>query len=305
MLTTRTELTACVSMSQHSLMKSRCALASCRAGLWSSFKHLAGFLKLKRMPRKSSLTQVVPGRTSSPSASSHSSTKPWIVTTLTHRTSVTFMMCSLGASCLRASAKSSCQAALLVARSASSDKECSGRCRRTLRGTGAGPRTKAPPHVPPLGLPRVQHVKEPVAGDEVDVDLAALRRTAAGLVFGRGGRSSTRRLDVGELLVCERLVDGFAWSPPGRVLQADALRELVVVHDVLLQGSFPELLPAGPAAGRLRVPVWWPTQANRQGDGGPLGPQVVDGLQLLLRGGARRQESASSGGEAAGKTLFF
>ena len=78
----------------------------------------------------------------------------------------------------------------------------------------------------------------------------------------RGGRGGTRRLDAGELLVCERPVDGFAWSPPGRALQADALRELLVVHDVLLQGAFPELLSAGPAAGRLRVPVWWPTQTR-------------------------------------------
>ena len=137
-------------------------------------------------------------------------------------------------------------------------------------------------HVPsPFCLPLVQLVEEPVAGDGIDVGLAALGSTAAGLVIdGRGG--GTRRLDVGELLVCERPVDGFAWSPPGRALQADALRELVVVHDVLLPGSFPELLSAGPAAGRLRVSVWWPTQANRQGDGGPLAPHVVDRLQLLL-----------------------
>ena len=35
---------------KHSLMNSRCVLDSCCSGLWSSFKHLAGFLKLKRMP---------------------------------------------------------------------------------------------------------------------------------------------------------------------------------------------------------------------------------------------------------------
>ena len=113
----------------------------------------------------------------------------------------------------------------------------------------------------------VQHVEEPVAGDGVDVDLAALRCIAAGPVFnGRGGRGSTRRLDDGELLVCE-----------GWALQADALREVMAVQDVVLQGAFPELLPAGPTAGRLRVPVWWPTQANRQGDGCPLGPKSSTG----------------------------
>ena len=76
--------------------------------------------------------------------------------------------------------------------------------------------------------------------------------------------------------MCERPVDGFSWSPPGRALQADALRELVAVHDVVLKSSFPELLPAGPTVERLRVAAWWPTQANRQGDGCPLGPQVFD-----------------------------
>ena len=54
---------------------------------------------------------------------------------------------------------------------------------------------QAPPLVPaPLGLPLVQLVEEPVAGDGVDVDLAALRCTAAGPVFnGRGGRGERWR----------------------------------------------------------------------------------------------------------------
>ena len=95
MFTTRSALTACLSISQHSLMKSRCVLASCRAGLWSSFTHLAGFLKLKRMPWRSCLIQVPPERTSSPCASSHSSNRPLVVTALRHSTSVTRMMCSL------------------------------------------------------------------------------------------------------------------------------------------------------------------------------------------------------------------
>ena len=54
---------------------------------------------------------------------------------------------------------------------------------------------QAPPHVPsPLSLPLVQHVEETVAGDGVDVNLAALRCTAAGLVFnGRGGRGQLNK----------------------------------------------------------------------------------------------------------------
>ena len=54
----RSAPTACLSISQHSLMNSRCVLACCCSGLWSSFTHLAGFLMLRRMPRKSCFTQV-------------------------------------------------------------------------------------------------------------------------------------------------------------------------------------------------------------------------------------------------------
>ena len=142
---------------------------------------------------------------------------------------------------------------------------------------------EAPLHVPsPLSPPLVQHVEEPVASDGVDLGLAALRPTAAGLVFnecsgwgGWRGCGGTGSLGVGELLVCERPVDGFSWSPPGRALQADTMRKFAVVEDVVLKSAFPELLPAGPTARLLRVPVWWPTQTNRQGDGGALGPHVV------------------------------
>ena len=152
-------------------------------------------------------TQLLLGRASSSSESSHPCNRPLIVTALRRSTSVTRTMCSLS---------------------------------------------------------RVMY-----AGDS---RLFLPRVSARGALNGRGGQGSTRRLDDGELLVCERPVDGFSWSPPGRGLQADALRELVAVHDVVLQGAFPELLPAWPTGGRLRVPVWWPTQANRQGDRCPLGP---------------------------------
>ena len=168
------------------------------------------------------------------------------------------------------------------------------------RGTQALDLAQAPPHVPsPLGLPLVHHVEKPVAGDGVDVDLAALGTAAAGLVFNDcDGGGGTRRLDVGELLVCERPVDGFSWSPPGRALQADALRELVAVHDVLLQGALPELLPAGPAAGRLRVPVWWPTRRWLFARPASFRRAATSAARRSAKTG-----SASSGGEAVGKTL--
>ena len=89
------------------------------------------------------------------------------------------------------------------------------------------------------------------------MDLAALRTTAAGLVFnecgGWGGWRGTGSLGVGELLVCERPVDGFSWSPPGRALQADTMRNLVVLEDVVLRSAFTELLPAGRPADRRRL----------------------------------------------------
>ena len=79
-----------------------------RAG--SCFTHMAGFLQPKCMPWRSRLTHSRPGRkyrfpqlwlgwASSPSTSSHSRTKPLIVTALRHRKSVTRMMCSLSQSC--------------------------------------------------------------------------------------------------------------------------------------------------------------------------------------------------------------
>ena len=106
-------------------------------------------------------------------------------------------------------------------------------------------------HVPsPLHSPLVQHVEEPVASDGVDVDLAALRTNAAGLVFnecsgwgGWRGCGGTGSLDL------KRPVDGFSWSPPGRALQPDTMRKLV--EDVLLKSAFPELLPEG----SLRSPL--------------------------------------------------
>ena len=61
---------------------------------------------------------------------------------------------------------------------------------------------------------------------------------------------------------CELLVCGAA----GRWL---LLVATLVVEDVVLKSAFPELMPAGPTARLLRVPVWWPTRTNRQGDCGP------------------------------------
>ena len=103
---------------------------------------------------------------------------------------------------------------------------------------------------------------------------------------------STGRLDDGDLLVCERPVDGFSWSPPSRALQADALRELTAVHDVVLKTSFPELLPAGPTANSSQQTGRWL----------PARPASLR-LQLLLRGRARRHEALHREARPWGKTL--
>ena len=61
MFTTRSELTVCLSISQHSVMKNQCVLACCCSGLWSSFSHLAGFLWVKCMPCKRGLHPPLSG----------------------------------------------------------------------------------------------------------------------------------------------------------------------------------------------------------------------------------------------------
>ena len=97
---------------------------------------------------------------------------------------------------------------------------------------------------------------------------------------------------MGDLLVSERSSDGVSWLPPTRSLFADTTRELIVVEDVLLKRAFPHLLPAG-ASARPSLPVWWPTQTNRQGDGDPLRPHVVarGGIQINRRGRALADEA--------------
>ena len=93
---------------------------------------------------------------------------------------------------------------------------------------------------------------------------------------------------MGEPLVCERPVDGFSWSPPRRALQADTMRKLVVLQDVVLKSAFPELLPAGASSGPHPLD-WWPVQTNRQGDGGPLVER--GGIQIERRRGALADEA--------------
>ena len=61
------------------------------------------------------------------------------------------------------------------------------------------------------------------------------------------------------------------------------MRELLVVEDVLLKSTFPQLLPAGEPGGPPPL-GWWPAQTNRQGDG-PLGPHDIErgGVQINPR----------------------
>ena len=126
------------------------------------------------MPRKSRFTQLHLARTSSPSASSQSCTKPLIVTAL------------------RVRAKSSCRAALFVASSVSNGRSV--------------------PVVPvehPRAQPRMSFavLSSTVAHDGVGLDFSALCR-AAGIVFheysgrgGWGGRGATGSAGEGDLLL--------------------------------------------------------------------------------------------------------
>ena len=114
--------------------------------------------------------------------------------------------------CLRVRAKSSCHAAVRNVRV--DPVEHPGAQARDL---GQAPLHAPSPFCPPL----VHNVQEPVAHDGVDVDLAALRTTAAGLVFtecsGQGDRGGWSA-GVGDLLVSERSGDGVSWLPPARPL---------------------------------------------------------------------------------------
>ena len=76
---------------------------------------------------------------------------------------------------------------------------------------------------------------------------------------------------MGDLLMREQSGDGVSWLPP------------------VLEGTFPDLLPAG-ASARPPPPVWLPTQT---GHGGPLGPHVTErgGIQINGRGRALAHEA--------------
>ena len=226
-------------------------------------RHLAGFLQLSRMPRKSRFNQLWHGRKSTHSASGHSCTKRLIVTALGRKTSVTRKMCSQS----RVTSAGDSKVFLL---------SCAARgalrfqlVRSVLVDPFEHPRAQppdlaqAPLHVPsPLCLQLVQHLLVPAALDGIGVDSAAFCRAVAGLVFNEcccwsGWRRGTRSAGVGNLLVCVQSGGGLSWSPPTGPPQADTMRELTVVENVFLQSMFRELLPrqwrpARPARHRAR-----------------------------------------------------
>ena len=188
--------------------------------------HLAGFLQLTRVPRKSCLTHHSPGRTSCPSAGL------LIVTTLRHRTSVTRMMCSLSRVVSAGDSKvflpsGAARGALHVQRWGVFQLTPS-----ESPWARAPDLAKAPLHVPlPFRPPLVGHVDEPVAHDGVGVDFAAFSRAATGLIFnecsskgGWCGWGGTRSAGVGNLLVCKRLAADVSQS-------ADTMRKLMVAED--------------------------------------------------------------------------
>ena len=111
--------------------------------------------------------------------------------------------------------------------------------------------------------------------------------TSAAAGANGGDRGGTRSFDVDDLHVCER---------PGRWFLLVATRPAAVSgHHAGAYGgggcASEEHVPTaaanwGGASGRPPPPVWWPTQNHRQGDGGPLGPHVIErgGVQIIRRG---------------------
>ena len=150
---------------------------------------------------------------------SHSRTRLLTLTGLRHRTSVARIVCSLSRVMSAGESKvflpsGAARGALCFQRQGVfglMPSNIPGHCRWDL--------AQAALHAPSTFCPPlVQHIEEPVAHDGVDVDFAALRIAAVGLVFnecsGWGGWSGTGGADVGDLTVCERSGDGLSWSPP-------------------------------------------------------------------------------------------
>ena len=81
------------SIRQHSLMKSRCGVLLLRTV--ELFHALGGLLVAQAHATQEPSDPHSPGTDVVSSASSQSSTRPWIVSALRHRTSVTRIMCSL------------------------------------------------------------------------------------------------------------------------------------------------------------------------------------------------------------------
>ena len=125
---------------------------------------------------------------------------------------------------------------------------------------------QAPQYAPsPLCLPLVKHVKNQ-SRTSAAAGVAGAAGAAQGVVMSAISSCVSRRSTVS----------------PGRH-ETGRSRELMVVEDVLLKSTFPVLLTAGASRGPPPLD-WWPTQTNRQGDGGPLGPHVVErGVQINRR----------------------
>ena len=84
--------------------------------------------------------------------------------------------------------------------------------------------------------------------------LKLLKSQGCGLVWrGCGGTGS---LAVGNLLVCERPVDGFSRSPPDRALQADTMRKLVMAEDAADLLPRPRVCFVYLSGGQLRPTDW-------------------------------------------------
>ena len=143
---------------------------------------------------------------------------------------------------------------------------------------------KPPLHVPaPLGSFHWSSMsREPVAGDGGRRGSCAASMHCCCARLQRGGRGSTRRLDDGR---APRVVSGWSKASPGRHQAGRCKLMPCGARGGFMMGPAGRVPRAACRLGRPRgvfaVPVWWPTQANIQGDGWPLGPQVFDGLRLL------------------------
>ena len=147
-----------------------------------------------------------------------------------------------------------------------------------MQGTTVAPQTNNVGYPNAVLLPLVPHIKEPVAHDRVVMAFAALRIAGAWLVFitdGRGRTLGRGSADARDLVEPQWFQERLTRTPPVWAFETCTVRELMMSYDGLVQKTIPRFLK-GVTPTLSWMPSWWPTQANRHGNGRSLDPNNVN-----------------------------